>query len=145
MSGQEKRFRSSEEFLPHAWWLQQDPSSPCGCLHHPEITLPSLPKRPPKEPHTDPNNKSPEATQIYWTCLKDSITSRGPSPAADSQNVLGNDDDDNVDDNVDELDELGDIGKTDWDILNGNDSDDSAEMKEVEIFLLDVNAFDHED
>jgi hypothetical protein len=158
-SGQAVRYRSAEEFLPHAWWLQQDPSSPCGCGHHPEVLLRPRPRSRKKrakngprisntttDTHSKQTIETPATIDSHWTCLEDSVT-HGLSPSADSTNAPGNDDSDELDEldelDHDELDELNELGMTDSNMSNG--SDDSAEMKEMEDCLLDVKGLDSDD
>ena len=125
LSGSTRRYRSILEFLPHAFWLQQDPSLKCSCKYCHE-TLPglSLQRGQSKsrlatstsssittEAHTDSTKQSPATNQSYCT-----DTSR---------------------DNLMLIDDLGgDIDGGEIDELDGL----QTESQEVEDLLLDVNA-----
>jgi hypothetical protein len=115
LSGSTRHYRSILEFLPHAFWLQQDPSLKCSCKHCHE-TLPGLSLQKghiatstsssiTTEAHTDSTKQSPATNQSYCT--------------------------DASRDNLTLIDDLGEI-----DELDGL----QTESQEVEDLLLDVNA-----
>jgi len=123
LSGSARRYRSILEFLPHAFWLQQDPSLKCSCKYCHE-TLPglSLQKGQIKsrlatftsnttETHTESTKQSPATNQSYCT-----DTSR--------DNLMLIDDPGDDGGEIDELDGL------------------QTESQEVEDLLLDVNAME---